>query len=136
RAGPAAAAVPSRPPETGRRLQCVIGVADAVATADWYRRVLGCQVVVTMPEYGWVELSTPVPGVTLGLTEAAGIGGAVLDFSVDDVERMRGVLAANGVTVTEPVTAIAGVARFLRGHDPDGNQLMFFEPCDGTGEAW
>jgi ribosomal protein L16 Arg81 hydroxylase/predicted enzyme related to lactoylglutathione lyase len=130
--GPAAAAVPTEPPATGRRLQCVLGVADATAAADWYRRVLGCEVAVTMPEYGWVELTTPVPGVTLGLTETHGGGGAVLDFGVDDVERMRGVLAANGVTVTEPTTAIAGVARFLLGRDPDGNQLMFFEPCDGT----
>lgn len=135
--GLAAGSLPTAPPPDGRRLQCVIGVSDSVAAADWYRRVLGCQVVARMPEFGWAELSTPVAGVTLGLTELSETGaggGAVLDFSVRDVERMRAVLAANGVTITEPVDEIAGVARFLVGHDPDGNRLMFFEPADGTGE--
>ena len=116
----------------GGRLQVVLGVADADRAAAWYGRVLGCRLLSAIPEFGWVELSTAVPGVSLGLTEldAGTGGGAVLDFGVDDLERMRGVLADNGVTVTDPISEIAGVARFLLAQDLDGNRLMFFEPDD------
>ena len=116
---------------TGRRVQCVLGVTDARKSADWYARVIGSEIVSTIPEFGWVEVSTAVPGMTLGLTEmptTVANRGAVLDFEVDDLERVRGVLAANGVAVTEPATEIAGVARVLAARDLDGNQLMFFEP--------
>lgn len=114
----------------GRRLQCVLAVRDAASAADWYGRVLGGSVVSTIPEFGWVEVSTGTLGVTLGLTEVStqvANRGAVLDFEVDDLERIRRVLADNGVPVDAPVTEIAGMARVLTAHDPDGNTLMFFE---------
>jgi predicted enzyme related to lactoylglutathione lyase len=93
--------------------------------------VLGSRVVSSIPEFGWVEVSTNVGGLTLGLTEVptqVSNRGAVLDFEVEDVERIRGVLAANGVRVDAPATEIAGVARVLSARDLDGNKLMFFEP--------
>ncbi len=120
-------------PLAGHRVQCLLGVEDAQKAADWYGRVLGSRVVSTIPEFGWVEVSTAVPGLTLGLTElptAVSNRGGVLDFEVDDVERIRAVLATNGVSVTEAATEIAGVARILTAHDLDGNRLMFFEPHD------
>jgi ribosomal protein L16 Arg81 hydroxylase/predicted enzyme related to lactoylglutathione lyase len=116
---------------TGHRVQCVLAVADAVKAAHWYGRVLGSRVVSSIPEFGWVEVSTNVGGLTLGLTEVptqVSNRGAVLDFEVEDVERIRGVLAANGVRVDAPATEIAGVARVLSARDLDGNKLMFFEP--------
>lgn len=114
----------------GRRLQCVLAVSDAAAAADWYGRVLGGAVVSTIPEFGWVEVSTGTLGVTLGLTEVptqVANRGAVLDFEVGDLELIRQLLAENGVRVTTPVTEIAGMARVLSAHDLDGNTLMFFE---------
>jgi ribosomal protein L16 Arg81 hydroxylase/predicted enzyme related to lactoylglutathione lyase len=117
----------------GRRVQCVLGVSDVERATEWYRRVLGSTVVSTIPEFGWVELSTNVGGLTLGLTEMptnVSNRGAVLDFEVDDLNRIRAVLEANGVAVRGPVAEIAGVARIVSAHDLDGNQLMFFEPHD------
>lgn len=114
----------------GRRLQCVLAVSDAAAAAGWYSRVLGGSVVSTIPEFGWVEVSTGTLGVTLGLTEVpteVANRGAVLDFEVDDLEQIRRLLAENGVQVATPVTEIAGMARVLSAHDLDGNTLMFFE---------
>ena len=43
----------------------------------------------------------------------------------DDLERVRTVLAAQGVFVEEPITEVPG-AGFLNAHDLDGNRLMFF----------
>ncbi len=133
--GPAAARpAPELAPEVpvGRRVQCVLGVTDADKAADWYRRVLGSRRVSAIPEFGWVEVSTPAAGVSLGLTEVGtGVanGGAVLDFEVDDLERIRAVLAANGVPVDdEPVDV--GLARVLSAHDLDGNRLMFFQSLE------
>ncbi len=126
-----AAAVAASAVHVGHRLQCVLAVSDATKAADWYGRVLGGGVVSTIPEFGWVEVSTGTSGVTLGLTEVptdVSNRGAVLDFEVDDVERIRGVLAENGVVVDDRPTEIAGVARVLSAHDLDGNRLMFFEP--------
>lgn len=113
-----------------RQLQCVLGVADAPAAARWYERLLGCQVIYTIPEYGWTELATPVPGVTLGLTEdrSASIpGGALLDFAVPDIEAVRQALIAAAAHVDPDVHTVSGVATFLKAKDPDGNLLMFFE---------
>jgi predicted enzyme related to lactoylglutathione lyase len=136
-AGPAAAshaaAAVAGATWAGRRVQCVLGVSDVERATEWYGRVLGSAVVSTIPEFGWVEVSTNVEGLTLGLTEMPTTvtnRGAVLDFEVDDLERIRAVLQANGVPVQGPVTEIAGLARVLSAHDLDGNQLMFFEPHD------
>lgn len=126
-----AAAVAAGAVHAGHRLQCVLAVSDATKSAEWYGNILGGHVVSTIPEFGWVEVSTSTPGVTLGLTEMptdVANRGAVLDFEVDDLERVRGLLAENGVGGLESPTEIAGVARVLSAHDPDGNRLMFFQP--------
>ena len=126
-----AAAVAASAAHAGHRLQCVLAVSDAAQAAEWYGHVLGGEVVSTITEFGWVEVSTGTPGVTLGLTEVpteVSNRGAVLDFEVDDLERVRALLAAHGVRIEQPATEIAGIARVLSAHDPDGNRLMFFEP--------
>jgi ribosomal protein L16 Arg81 hydroxylase/predicted enzyme related to lactoylglutathione lyase len=126
-----AAAVAASAVHAGHRLQCVLAVSDATKAAQWYGHILGGTVVSTIAEFGWVEVSTGVPGVTLGLTEMpteVSNRGAVLDFEVDDLERVRRLLGEHGVRVEDSPTEIAGVARVLSAHDPDGNRLMFFEP--------
>jgi len=125
------AAAAARSADQGaRRLQCVVAVSDAEQAARWYARVLDSEVVHRIPAYGWIEVSTPVVGVTLGLTEmptALANRGAVLDFEVDDLDVVRRTLADNGVAVDAPTTEVAGLARMLTARDLDGNQLMFFE---------
>ncbi|MDP9862636.1 MULTISPECIES: JmjC domain-containing protein [Streptosporangium] len=133
----AAARMAAQAPAAGgsgeRRLQCVLTVADAGAAAEWYGRVLGCRVLAAIPEFGWIELTSPVPGVSIGLSEipTAGVsGGAVLDFRVDDLEHTRGLLDHDGRTPPARMRAVTGVARFLEAHDIDGNRLMFYQPDD------
>ncbi|GAA2911845.1 hypothetical protein GCM10010517_78430 [Streptosporangium fragile] len=116
-----------------RLLQCVLTVTDVRAAAEWYERVLGCRVLAAIPEFGWVELASPVPGVSIGLSEipTAGVtGGAVLDFRVDDLERTRDLLDRDAATPPTRMRAVAGVARFLEAYDIDGNRLMFYQPDD------
>ena len=127
----AASPRPGRPPtaQRGRNLQCVLGVTDAQRSARWYAAVLGSSVLRAIPEFGWVEVTTPVEGVTSGLTEVGNgtsNAGAVLDFRVDDLERVRTVLAAQGVFVEEPITEVPGVASFLDGSRSGRESLMFF----------
>ncbi|MBB2909819.1 ribosomal protein L16 Arg81 hydroxylase/catechol 2,3-dioxygenase-like lactoylglutathione lyase family enzyme [Streptosporangium becharense] len=114
-----------------RRLQCVLTVADARTAAEWYGRVLGCRVLAAIPEFGWIELDSPVPGVSIGLSEvpSPGVtGGAVLDFQVDDLEHTRDLLDRDTATPPARMRAVAGVARFLEACDIDGNRLMFYQP--------
>ncbi|WP_433252681.1 JmjC domain-containing protein [Streptosporangium sp. CA-135522] len=130
----AALARPTGVPEIDDRgLQCVLTVANAEVAAEWYRRVLGCRVLAAIPEFGWMELTSPMPGVSIGLSEipTAGVaGGAVLDFRVDDLERTRELLDRDAATPPARMRAVAGVARFLEAYDIDGNRLMFFQPDD------
>lgn len=136
--GSAAARMAERTRDAGdacdRRLQCVLTVANAEAAAEWYGRMLGCRVLTTIPEFGWIELTSPVPGVSLGLSEipTPGVtGGAVLDFRVNDLERTRELLDRDGTTPPARMRGVAGVARFLEAQDIDGNRLMFYQPDDG-----
>ncbi|WP_436760452.1 JmjC domain-containing protein [Streptosporangium sp. V21-05] len=135
--GSAAARMAAQPPAVAgtddRRLQCVLTVANAEVAAGWYERVLGCRVMAAIPEFGWIELASPVPGVSIGLSEipTAGVsGGAVLDFRVDDLERVRELLDGDGTTPPARTRDVAGVARFLESSDIDGNRLMFYQPDD------
>ena len=108
----------------------MLAVSDAAARRTGTAGSSVARVVSTIPEFGWVEVSTGTLGVTLGLTEVptqVANRGAVLDFEVDDLELIRQLLAENGVRVATPVTEIAGMARVLSAHDLDGNTLMFFE---------
>lgn len=95
----------------------------------WYRDVLGFETVYSLEDpMKWGELSTPVPGLTIGIGETADevpqSGSMMLTFGVDDIDAARATLEASGVQFDGPTEGVAGMVRLATFHDPDGNRFM------------
>jgi predicted enzyme related to lactoylglutathione lyase len=53
----------------------------------------------------------------------------MLNFRVEGLDAMKAALEANGIDViTNPEWDAPGVGRFVRLHDPEGNQIELWEP--------
>lgn len=127
------------------QLSVVFWVADLQRSADFFGRVLGTEVVYLRPQTGFGELRTTVPGVTIGLArgKAAGGGGVVPSFLVDDAGDAARRLAALGVETPGGVREMPGLCRLVSFSDPDGNRVQLVQsllaapaaaPADGKGD--
>lgn len=122
-----------------------LSVTDRVASADWYRRVLGFEVhsEVTGDGFERIRMRHPTASITLTLTEHAGAsaGGerfserhvgldhlAFEVFSVDEVEACRARFVELDVThsAVRQHDSPSGRAVILAFRDPDGIQLEVF----------
>lgn len=113
-------------------LHCDLRVTDVAGSIDWYRDVLGFELLHHVPEAGWAELQTPVANVRVGLTAVESPpeprGGAVLTFGVHDVDEARARLEARGdVRFDGDTCTIEGWVRLATLYDPDGNVLMLYQ---------
>jgi catechol 2,3-dioxygenase-like lactoylglutathione lyase family enzyme len=112
-------------------LHCDLRVSDVTRAIDWYTAVLEFEVIEHVPEVGWAELSTPVPGVKVGLTQVEELpapgGGAVLTFGVGNVDDARKRLESLDVRFDGETCEIAGYVRLATLYDPDGNVLMLYQ---------
>lgn len=113
-------------------LHCDLRVRDVGRAIEWYRDVLGFQVLHHVPEAGWAELQTPVENVRVGLTAVESMpapgGGAVLTFGVDDVDAARARLEQRGdVRFDGETCTIEAWVRLATLYDPDGNVLMLYQ---------
>jgi predicted enzyme related to lactoylglutathione lyase len=113
-------------------LHCDLRVAEVGRAIDWYREVLGFDVIHHVPEAGWAELQSPVANVRLGLTAVEELpppgGGAVLTFGVRDLDTTRAQLEAwDDVRFDGETCTIPGWVRLATLYDPDGNTLMLYE---------
>ena len=110
---------------------CAINVRDFARAAAFYEGVLGFEKLYDVPEIGWGEWSTNVPGMTIGISEVkegvTGAGGATLTFGVKDVVKARAWLASNGVKFDGDIQEIPGLVKLATFFDPDGNTLMLAE---------
>jgi catechol 2,3-dioxygenase-like lactoylglutathione lyase family enzyme len=115
-------------------LHCDLRVASLERALDWYRDVLGFEVIHHYPEHGWAELRTPVYGVAVGLSEVERLpqpgGGAVLTFGVHDVDSARARLERLDVRFDGETCEIPGFVRLATLYDPDGNVLMLYEDLE------
>ena len=102
----------------------------------WYTEMLGFEVIHHLPDMGWAELRSPVPGVRVGLTEVERMptpgGGAVLTFGVEDVDAARAALEEQGVVFDGETGQIDGWVRLATLFDPAGNVLMLYQDLEGT----
>ena len=111
-------------------LTCALGVTNLDRSIDWYRRVLGFELLYRSEDIGWCELKTGVERVNVGLSErrtAGGEGGATLTFGVEDLEAAKAALDAAGVRQDGDIVEIPGLVRLLTFFDPDDNAMMFYE---------
>jgi CreA protein len=107
---------------------CAIRVRNFATAAKWYEDVLGFQKLYDMPEMGWGEWATNVPGMTVGISEvqdnSPGPGGAILTFGVNDIDKARAWLESKGVKFDGETQEIAGMVKLATFFDPDGNTFM------------
>jgi catechol 2,3-dioxygenase-like lactoylglutathione lyase family enzyme len=108
-------------------LAIAVNVSDLERAVEWYRAAFGFEVEARADDIGWVELATPYPGVTLGLSEVEGeprVGGITPTFGVRDVDAARSHLEAQDVPFDGDTVEYEGMVRLATFYDPDGNAFM------------
>ena len=106
-----------------------LSVRDRYASADWYAKTLGFEVLYHADDMGWSEMSTFTAGVTIGLAEQGEPqpGNAVPVFGTPDIAATRAAMEGAGVRFDGPTEEIPGLARTATFYDPDDNALMLAE---------
>lgn len=111
-------------------LTCSFGVKDFDRSAAWYQKHLGCELVYKVDEMGWGELTSPVPGVMIGLSQVSNLevkGGPTLTFGVKDIGRARTRLEQLGVRFDGDTITIPDLVRLATFYDLDGHKLMLYQ---------
>lgn len=103
-----------------------LSVRDRHASAEWYKNMLGFQLLMHIDEAGWSEMQTMTVGVTLGLGEQTepAPGNTVPVFGVADIVTARTALEDAGVKFDGDTETIEGMVSTATFYDPDGNALM------------
>ncbi len=111
-------------------LTASIGVTDLEAALAWYTDVLGFELLYKLDDMGWCEMSTGVPGVTVGLSQVETVvqgGGATNVWGVKDIDAAKAHLDAKGVRQDGDIQHIPDMVKLITFFDPDGNAMMFAE---------
>lgn len=107
---------------------CAINVSNFARAVKWYEEVLGFEKIYDVPEMGWGEWATNVPGMTIGISEVQGTetgsGGATLTFGVHDIDKARAWLESNDVKFDGETREIPELVKLATFFDPDGNTFM------------
>ncbi len=108
------------------KITLALSVRDRHASAQWYEKHLGFELLVHIDEAGWSEMRTNTEGVTLGLGEQAGPnpGNTVPVFGVADIAAARAALEAVEVEFDGETETIEGMVSTATFYDLDGNALM------------
>ena len=117
-------------------LSCALSVTNLDKAIAWYTEVLGFELVYRMDEMGWCELNTPIPRVTVGLSQVEqveGKGGATLTWGVSDIAAARKLLEARDVRFDGDIITVPEMVKFATFFDPDGNTLMFYQDISEQG---
>ena len=103
-----------------------LSVRDRHASADWYEKNLGFEVLYHADNVGWSEMKTKTEGVVLGLGEQmeAKPGNCVPVFGTPDIAAARSAREGVGVKFDGPTETIEGMVSTATFYDPDGNALM------------
>ena len=112
-----------------------ISVRDRHASAEWYEKHLGFQLLFHIDEAGWSEMQTKTDGVTLGLGEQTkpAPGNTVPVFGVSDIKTARGALETAGVKFDGDTETIEGMVSTATFYDLDGNAMMLAQDLTGQG---
>lgn len=110
-----------------------LSVSDRHASADWYQKVLGFDLLYHADEAGWSELQTKTDGVTLGLGEhtVPQPGNTVPVFGVRDLDAARHTMEAADIRFDGDTEVIDGMVKIATFYDPDNNALMLAQDLSG-----
>ena len=114
------------PFDYSQNLVISVGVSNLDQAIEWYKDVLGFELVYKLDQYGWCEMSTPTKGVTIGLgqNEDLKTGGATPTFGVMDIDAARKHLESKDVRFDGDTYEIEGMVKLATFYDPDGNSFM------------
>jgi catechol 2,3-dioxygenase-like lactoylglutathione lyase family enzyme len=117
------------PIEYADHLTISIGVRDLDKAIDWYREMLGFEVIYKLDDTGWCELKTSMNGVSIGVgqREELQTEGTTPVFGVKDIEAARSHLESNGVRFDGETQVIPEMVKLATFYDPDGNPWMLAE---------
>lgn len=104
-----------------------MGVINLDAAIAWYQKVLGFELLYRADEIGWCEMSTSVPGVSVGLSQNEKVvlgGGATNVWGVQDIHAAKAHLDRHGVKQDGEIQHIEGMVKLITFYDPDGNTMM------------
>jgi len=115
-------------------LTLALSVKNRQKASDWYQTHLGFSEVMSIDEAGWTELSTGIPGVTIGLgdTEDVAPGNCVPVFGVDNIGAARGSLEEKSIKFDGDTVTMDGMVSIATFYDIDGNALMLAEDLSGS----
>ena len=105
-------------------------VKDRKRSSEWYRNVLGLELLYDVEEIGWCELASPVKGVNIGLSEveSPSVGrGPVPTWGVQDIDQARRVLEEKNVRFDGETRVLPDMVKLATFYDPDGNTLMLYQ---------
>lgn len=101
-------------------------VRDRKASATWYGEHLGCSLLYDAEGISWCEMTTHLPGLSIGFAERdeIAVGGPVPTWDVENLDTARAGLERQGVAFDGPTVSHEGVAKLATFFDPDGHALM------------
>ncbi len=110
----------------------LLPVADPIASAAFYERLLGRPPVEAAPTFAMLPLRE---GVMLGLWQRDGVlptpgaapGGSEVAFIAADVDATHAEWLAKGTTILQAPTDM-DFGRTFTAADPDGHRLRVFKP--------
>jgi catechol 2,3-dioxygenase-like lactoylglutathione lyase family enzyme len=117
---------PAVPFDYAGNLVISVGVSDLERSIDWYREMLGFELVYKLDEYGWCEVRSPIAGVSLGLgqVEEPKVSGGTPTWGVEDIAAARSFLEERGVRFDGETQDVGGMVLLATFYDPDGNPYM------------
>lgn len=110
-----------------------MSVTDRHASAKWYERMLGFELLYHADDAGWSEMQTNTPGVTIGFGEHTkpAPGNCVPVFGIADLDTARQTLEQADVKFDGDTDVVEGMVKTATFYDPDGNALMLAEDLSG-----
>lgn len=105
-------------------------VTDRAKSRNWYRDMLGFEVLFEVDEIGWTEMNCEAAKLTIGLAESKAVSvstGTMPVIGVADLDRARKHLESKGVKFTGETIEHAGLVRLATLLDPDGHQIMLYQ---------
>ena len=112
-----------------KNLTISVNVSDLERAIEWYKDVLGLELVYKLDQHGWCEMATATKHVTIGLgqTEEQKAGGTTPTFGVVDIDAARKHLESKDVRFDGDTYDVGGMVKLATFYDPDGNAWMLAE---------
>ncbi|WP_028880492.1 VOC family protein [Terasakiella pusilla] len=112
-----------------KTITIAMSVKDRHASANWYKTILGFDLIYHADEAGWSEIQTNTSGVVIGLGDHTKPipGSCVPVFEIADLDSARHKLEQANVKFDGETEVIEGMAKTATFYDLDGNPLMLAE---------